>query len=123
MTSDATDSNEEGARAETRIVEVGEPPDAALFAGLATRRERLSALERHFRPRKEAVRGRLEGLRGVSVKDLSASNALVVTAPEELWPELLREGGRLDLSWVRVHLNSSIAGGGSASRGPRGEGG
>lgn len=120
MTPDATDAQEEGARAETRIVEVGEAPGAALFDGLDTRRERLAALERHFRPRKQIVIERLKGLRGVSVKDLSASNALVVTAPEESWPELSGEGGRLDLDWVRVHLNSSIAGDGSARGAGRG---
>lgn len=118
MTPDATNASEEGASVETRIVEVGEAPDASLFAGLATRRERLAALERHFRPRKQMVIERLKGLRGVSVKDLSASNALVVTAPAESWPELSCEGGRLDLEWVRVHLNSSIAGGDSARNAP-----
>jgi hypothetical protein len=80
------------------------------------------ALERHFRPGKEIIVERLKGLRGVGVKDLSASNALLVTAPEETWPELVREGGRLDLAWVRIHLNKSIAGGvsaaGRARRGP-----
>jgi hypothetical protein len=117
---ESADLKDEGARVETRIVEVGPAPDSAFFNGLGTRRERLSALESHFRPRKEIILERLKGLRGVGVKDLSASNALIVTAPEETWLEIVREGGRLDLAWVRVHLNESVAGEVSARRARRG---
>jgi hypothetical protein len=106
-TPEPTDAEEES-RLETRIVEVGAMPDPALLKGLRTGRERLTAIERHFHPKKEMILERLKDVDGVSVKDLSSSNTMLVTAPESAWATLEGEGGLLDLEDVRVHKNTKL---------------
>ena len=94
---------------ETRIIEILTMPDDVLFKDLRTRRERLSALELHFQPRKELLIERLEQLVGIRFKDIKSSNTIIVTAREDAWPMLVGKGGALDLEWIRIHLNKSIA--------------
>ncbi|MBV9210831.1 MAG: hypothetical protein JOZ52_09400 [Acidobacteria bacterium] len=101
-------SNKE-ASAETRIIEICEMPDSALFKDLRTRRERLSALRQYFEPRKELLIKRLREIEGIRCKNLSSSNAIIVTAPADAWPSLTATGGALDVEGISIHLNKSIS--------------
>lgn len=94
---------------ETRIIEIGQVPDARLFNGLATRRERLATLERSFADRKKLITERLLEMEGVTVRNLSSANTLLVTAPEDVWPVLTAMDGPLAQPDVRIHPNQSIA--------------
>ena len=94
---------------ETRIIEIVPVPDATLFNGLKTRRERLAALELFFADRKKLITERLLEMEGVTVRNLSSTNTLIVTAPKEIWPALTETDGTLAQACVRIHRNQSIA--------------
>jgi hypothetical protein len=120
MTDDAssvsTEHSSEDSSAETRIIEIVTMPGVALFNELRTRRERLSALQLHFQPHKKMLIERLEQIMGIRVNDIKSSNTIIVTARVDAWPMLVCKGGALDLEWIRIHLNKSIAGEDSGNR-------
>lgn len=100
--------NEERPEIESRIVEVAPPPPPSLFEGMNTPRERIAALQAYFGEKKKALTDRLAGIEGVTVKDLTATGTLIVTAERSKWADLTGQGGALDIDGLSIHENQLV---------------
>lgn len=86
------------------VVEYRLRPEPSLYGGATTRGERVARLRQFYDEVESPLIEQLE-LEGVHVRDLPASGQVIVTGTAQQWQNLVREGGPLDNTLIRVLPN------------------